>query len=269
MRNKSYYPNYDNYLVGDKLLNSNGYTATTFENIKALFDKAEVGDVVQMYWDTGVTYSSQHTVIVSATDKANNKVWFLHSNWWPDFKTPQITNTGFSYSTITDCCTKAHQKAFNSKGTIMYGGISLYRFSGTIPPEPEPLPEGSVRIDEEHFPDEIFRNDYVRDDFDTNKDGILSAEEAASVHDIQFVSSVTNLKGIEYFTALTTLVCHNNQLTELDVSGNIALTYLDCESNQLTELDVSKNTALTELACSYNQLTTLDVSNNTALTQLF
>lgn len=126
-----YYPNNDNYLVGGKLLNSEGYTATTFENIKALFDKAEVGDVVQMYWDTGATYSSQHTVIVSATNKANNKVSFLHSNWWPHFTYAEIVNTEFSYSTIADCCTKAINKSFHD-GTYKYGGISLYRFSGSI-----------------------------------------------------------------------------------------------------------------------------------------
>ena len=68
--------------------------------------------------------------------------------------------------------------------------------------------------------------------------------------------------------ALTTLECYNNQLTHLDISNNTALTYLNCYNNQLTSLDVSNNTALTLLICSNNQLTALDASNNTALTYL-
>ena len=69
-------------------------------------------------------------------------------------------------------------------------------------------------------------------------------------------------------TALTTLNCHDNQLTSLDVSGATALTTLNCYSNQLPSLDVSHNTALTWLDCGICQLTSLDVSHNTALTVL-
>lgn len=44
------------------------------------------------------------------------------------------------------------------------------------------------------------------------------------------------MTGIEYFTALITLHCYNNQLTYLDVSQNTALTSLICDDNQLTSL---------------------------------
>ena len=77
--------------------------------------------------------------------------------------------------------------------------------------------------------------------------------------------NITDLTGIEAFTALTDLTCYNNQLTSLDVSQNTALTDLYCRYNQITSLDVSQNTALTYLRCDNNQLTSLDVSNNTAL----
>ncbi|MBR0168517.1 MAG: putative Ig domain-containing protein, partial [Synergistaceae bacterium] len=105
--------------------------------------------------------------------------------------------------------------------------------------------------------------------YDTNGDGILSAEEAANVSAIWVpYSTIADLKGIEYFTALTELRCYNNRLTALDVSNNTALMYLHCDHNQLTALDVSKNIALTHLYCHYNQLTELDVSNNAALNNL-
>ena len=145
-----------------------------------------------------------------------------------------------------------------------------------------------VAIDNTNFPDANFRT-FVKN-FDTNKDDSLSDTEIAAVEEIDcYNKGISNLKGIEYFTALrslncgynqltaldvsknttlTKLYCKNNQLTVLDVSKNTALTYLRCNRNQLTSLDVSKNTALTGLNCGYNQLTSLDVSKNTALTWL-
>ena len=124
-----------------------------------------------------------------------------------------------------------------------------------------------VAIDDANFPDANFRT--IVENYDTNKDSSLSDTEIAAVEEIDCsYKAITNLKGIEYFTALKRLNCESNQLTTLDVSKNKALTYLDCGDNKLTTLDVSKNTALTELISFKNQLTTLDVSKNTALTEL-
>ena len=124
-----------------------------------------------------------------------------------------------------------------------------------------------VTIDNTNFPDANFRT--VVKKFDTNQDSSLSDTEIAAVEEIDcYDKGISNLKGIEYFTALRSLSCGRNQLTALDVSKNTALTYLDCWGNSLTKLDVSKNTALTYLDCGYNQLTALDVSKNTALTYL-
>lgn len=79
---------------------------------------------------------------------------------------------------------------------------------------------------------------------------------------------ITDLTGIEYFTALEVLDCGENLLTELDISQNTMLTVLKCNMNSLTTLDVSHNTMLTRLICWENQLTTLDVSHNPALDYL-
>ena len=125
-----------------------------------------------------------------------------------------------------------------------------------------------VAIDNTNFPDANFRT--VVKKFDTNKDGSLSDTEIAAVEVINCSSKgITNLKGIEYFTALRLLSCYRNQLTTLDVDKNTALEELYCYSNQLTKLDVSKNTSLKILDCIYNQLTTLDVNKNTALNKLW
>ncbi len=122
-------------------------------------------------------------------------------------------------------------------------------------------------INASNFPDENFRK-YVSDHFDTDHDGILSDSERKSVTEIDCrESSISDLKGIEYFSELNYLDCAYNQLTCLDVSRNTQLTGLWCSDNQLTSLDVSRNTQLTDLLCYDNQLTSLDV-NNTQLTYL-
>ena len=97
-------------------------------------------------------------------------------------------------------------------------------------------------------------------------------------------SGITNLSGIEYFTALETLICKGNVLTTINLSSNTVLKYLDCSNNPLATLDVSKNILLTELYCNgiaiklnkinnaktsvTTQLTVLDLSNNLFLTKL-
>ena len=64
--------------------------------------------------------------------------------------------------------------------------------------------------------------------------------------------SLTSLRGIEYFEALTKLNCNRNSLPTLDISLNTELTKLYCDDNQLKELDISRNTKLTYLSCENN-----------------
>ena len=117
--------------------------------------------------------------------------------------------------------------------------------------------------------DDINFMKYCYDHFDVNNDSKVSMEEANAVSKIDvYDKHLKSLKGIEYFSRLTELDCHYNQLTSLDVTKNTQLTGLDCSDNQLTSLDVTKNTQLTELDCSCNQLTSLDVTKNTQLTEL-
>lgn len=133
-----------------------------------------------------------------------------------------------------------------------------------------------VAINAANFPDKNFRT-YISKVYDENNNDILDANEIAAVTELTFVdpdnssvrmANIASLKGIEYFTALTTLDCSEQKLTTLDVSANTKLTKLDCSENQITSLDLSKNTALTDLDCGYNQFSVLDLSENTALTTL-
>jgi Leucine-rich repeat (LRR) protein len=105
----------------------------------------------------------------------------------------------------------------------------------------------------------------------TNSDKEIQVSEASSFNGSIICSgkNISNLQGIEAFSAIPVLDCHNNQITSLDVSKNTAVTMLHCDENQLTLLDASKNTALIELQCGFNQLASLDLSKNTALTRLW
>ena len=123
----------------------------------------------------------------------------------------------------------------------------------------------SVEINDKNFPDGNFRR-YVKDNLDKNNDGFLSPQEIAKVTKINVSgSNISDLTGIEHFTALTYLNCSENQLRSLDVSKNTALGSLYCSGNRLTSLDLSQNTNLKSLYCSENQLTSLDLLQNTNL----
>ena len=127
-------------------------------------------------------------------------------------------------------------------------------------------PTGII-INSENFPDENFRAYLMKQTY--GKDGVLTESELKEITSLSLSSKkIISLKGIEFFTALTSLDCNNNQLTSLDVSKNTALKGLNCGINQLTSLEVSENTALEYLHCYNNQLTSLDVSKNTALRTL-
>lgn len=157
----------------------------------------------------------------------------------------------------------------NNTYTIKYQ-TDEYSYSRMFSVYFESLP---VTLTETFFPDAAFRA-YVSSITGVAEGGTISNENLQAVKSINVIGSsdaigsITDLKGIEYFTALNSLECQLNQLTSLDVSHNTALTFLDCSGNQLTSLDVSNNTALTSLICDNNQLTSLDVSGCTALTTL-
>jgi len=108
----------------------------------------------------------------------------------------------------------------------------------------------------------------VRDSIGKPTGPVTQADVAGITSLYLAFSGISNLSGIEYFTALTLLSCNNNKLTQLDVSRNAALEIFSCEDNQLTNLDVSKNAALTVFHCYNNKLTQLDVSKNTVLKNL-
>ena len=113
-----------------------------------------------------------------------------------------------------------------------------------------------------YVPDDKFEQALIDLGYDTTLDDSVLTANISDVTSLDVMGKeISDLTGIEAFTALIVLECDNNQLTSLDMSKNIALKELHCPGNQLTSLNVSKNTALEILNCERNQLTYLNMRN--------
>jgi len=142
------------------------------------------------------------------------------------------------------------------------------------------------------IPDADFEQALINLGYDTGTpNGSVSTANINTITDLNVSNQdISDLTGIEDFSALTYLNCSKNNLSSLDLSTNLLLFSLDaaenqlaflnvsnninleglgCEDNQLTSLDISNNINLEELGCEDNQLTSLDVSNNMMLDNLF
>ncbi len=127
----------------------------------------------------------------------------------------------------------------------------------------------SMKVNADGSVDKTFE-DFCLENYDTDKDGVISDEEAAGVTEIDCSNQgLVSLAGIERFTNLWTLKCENNRLTNIDVSKNTELRTLWCHNNQLTSIDVSQNVHIDYLRVENNQLTSLDVSKNSGLRILY
>jgi len=121
-----------------------------------------------------------------------------------------------------------------------------------------------------YVPDDNFEQALIDLGYDTAplNDSVPTANISTVVSLNVSDKSISDLTGIEDFTALKGLWCNTNHLTNLDITNNSNLEWFECANNQLTSLDVTKNTALASLFCHSNQLTDLNVSINTLLKQL-
>ena len=92
-----------------------------------------------------------------------------------------------------------------------------------------------IAINSENFPDEVFR-EYIKTNFDIDKDGFLSENEICSVVEISLSEKdVKDLTGIGYFSYLKNLYCCNTKVKELDVSKNVSLEHLNCVNTEIKE----------------------------------
>lgn len=144
----------------------------------------------------------------------------------------------------------------------------------------EPAKAADEVVVADTFPDAKFRN-YVTENFDTDKDGILSTEEIAAVTkiDVSKVNVITDMTGVQVFTELQTLNCAGQALKALDVTKLEKLQVIDASKNQLqsfilpksapdlweVDIDTNQITELTSLS-EYGNLQILDVGSNNLTT---
>ncbi|MGG5486515.1 leucine-rich repeat domain-containing protein [Gaetbulibacter sp. PBL-D1] len=120
-----------------------------------------------------------------------------------------------------------------------------------------------------NIPDANFEQALIDLGYDTVLDGQVLTANINTVTSLDVESkNLTNLAGIEDFSALEFLSVTNNLLTNLNLSQNTNLTELRCMSNELTSINISQNTALERLWLTGNDLTALDISQNTNLVDL-
>jgi hypothetical protein len=108
----------------------------------------------------------------------------------------------------------------------------------------------------ENFPDPNFRS-VIELFMEVAPGGAFSAQEAAAktgMLDCAFMD-VQDMKGIEFFTGVTDLLCYINSLTSLDLSKNVSLEWLDCSFNDLETLLLPPLSFINILDCSFNRLT--------------
>ena len=118
--------------------------------------------------------------------------------------------------------------------------------------------------------------------FDLDGDGVLVPSEVEQIVILNaeqldessqqetFISlNITSLEGIQDFMNLEELRFRNNQVTEVDLSGNPKLRRLNCKQNQITSLDLSMCPNLEGFDCSENPLTSLNVTGCPKLTEIY
>lgn len=115
-----------------------------------------------------------------------------------------------------------------------------------------------------NVPDEIFKTYLLNQaSINTNSDQEIQVSEASAfAGEIKTTGlAISDLTGIEAFTALTSLNVYSNKLSFLDVSSNTQLQKLICTLNSIVSLDLSKNTKLVEVRCGNNNLSELNIKN--------
>ena len=90
-----------------------------------------------------------------------------------------------------------------------------------------------------YVPDDNFEQELMNLGLDWVFDDYV---ETAGIDTITYLnitsSSISDLTGIEDFSALRELFCYSNQITFLDLSNNTQLFEVSCGNNQLTSLDL-------------------------------
>lgn len=226
---------------GEKIAGKAAVTMTMGEVPETTMDASSATDAVSIVCDPAVKIGGSPT---NATD-----FWFVIP--------PTTFTEGFEITVVDDMGGKFQKK------TTKNFTVKRNRLDRMSALNVEPV------YDDEHyaFKDANFKA-YCMEHFDKDDDGILSAEEAAAVAEIDICTdNITSLKGVELFINLKRLTCVGSDtptkgselvsvgaLDSLDLTQNIYLEELDCRRNRLKKLFLALNTELADIICDDNPL---------------
>ena len=180
-----------------------------------------------------LTASNDEAIIYYTTDGSNPKTSSTYS--WPTSQGVQINES---------CTLKAYARLMSTgaESDVMTWTFTCNQSDVVV-----------AEINATNFPDASFRNYLLEQDY--GKDGKLTQSELDNITYLNVENKgINNLKGVEYFTALTSLSCSSNNLTSLDISKNVKLKYLYCERNKLYSLNLSNNKDIFYVDMHYNKI---------------
>jgi len=126
------------------------------------------------------------------------------------------------------------------------------------------IPPGQTLV-----PDNNFEQALIDLGYDTVLDNFVTTANINTVETLDISNkNISNVIGIQDFTALKSLTAYDNQISSIDLTQNTALIDLNIGVNPLTTIDLTQNVALTNADFVFCQLTAIDVSQNIALKEL-
>ncbi len=116
-----------------------------------------------------------------------------------------------------------------------------------------------VAINDKNFPDKQFQK-YIKENYDKNKDGSLSASEINDVKEIApGTVEIADFTGLKFFPKLEVFISYYDGVSEIDVSHNPELKDLRVTSRLLDSIDVSCNPKLTKFTVNYMRISDITV----------
>ncbi len=116
-----------------------------------------------------------------------------------------------------------------------------------------------VAINDKNFPDKQFQK-YIKENYDKNKDGSLSASEINDVKEIApGTVEIADFTGLKFFPKLEVFISYYDGVSEIDVSHNPELKDLRVTSRLLDSIDVSCNPKLTKFTVNYMRISNITI----------
>ena len=113
-----------------------------------------------------------------------------------------------------------------------------------------------------YVPDNNFEQELINLGYDNALDDYVITANISYLT-VLYVNNknISDMTGIEDFTALNNLNCSYNQMSTINLNDNTALEYLIANNNNLTTIDMSQNNSLSLINIKNNQLVELNIQN--------